>query len=172
MCVIIVKPSGIKLPNEKILNQAALHNPHGFGFCTAERIYKTLFFDLFMKEIRKADKNEPCIIHFRYATTGSVKRANCHPFKNGNISFAHNGVLNVETKNDMTDSETFFKDIAMKAINKYGYNSRTFDDIMIKNMGFSKFALMSGRKIKLFGNFTEYSDGCYYSNLNFLNRYY
>ncbi|MCL1932430.1 MAG: class II glutamine amidotransferase [Candidatus Azobacteroides sp.] len=172
MCVIIVKPSGVELPGKKILNQAAVYNPHGFGFCTFKRIYKTLSFDSFMKEISKVDKNEWCIIHFRFATTGSVKRANCHPFKSENICFAHNGVLNIETKNDRTDSETFFDNIVMKAINKYGFDSRALDDIMLKNTGFSKFALMNDKKITLYGDFIEYEDGCYYSNLNFLKRYY
>ena len=171
MCVIIVKTAGVKLPETKILNQASIYNPHGFGFCTFKRIYKTLSFDSFMEEIRKVDVNESCIIHFRYATTGSIKRANCHPFKNENICFAHNGVLNIETKNDMTDSETFFNSIVMKAIKKYGFNSSCLNHIMLENAGFSKFALMNDKEIMLYGNFIEYDDGCYYSNLNFLKRY-
>jgi len=170
MCVIIIKPAGIDLPNSKILNRAGAYNPHGFGFCTNEKLYKTLSFNAFMREARKIGIDDQAIIHFRYATTGSVKRANCHPFEKDNVFFAHNGVLNIETKNDMTDSETFFIKVVLPVIDEYGFNSRTFKKIMYKYAGFSRFAIMKDDTIRLFGNFVEY-EGCYYSNTKFLDYY-
>ena len=159
------------MPAPAILERAAGFNPHGFGFCTPQKTYKTLSFEAFMKNIRKVHESEPCIIHFRYATTGSVRRANCHPFKAGDIRFAHNGVLHIETKNDMTDSETFFKNNVMPVVNKYGFGSAMLQTFMAGHAGYSKFAMMKNDKISLYGNF-EQLDGCYYSNLRFLNYYY
>ena len=172
MCVIIVKPANAELPSNSILERASIYNPHGFGFCTSERIYKTLSFEAFKKELRKVRLNEQCIIHFRYATTGSVKRANCHPFKDAQtgICFAHNGVLKIAAHNDMTDSETFFKQL-IGVINAYGYNSQEVEYHIEKSIDYSKFAFMNSNKIHLYGDFKKI-DGIYYSNTTFLNYYY
>ena len=158
------------MPNNSILERAARHNPHGFGFCTPQKTYKTLSLKAFMKKIRKIDANEPCILHFRYATTGSVKRANCHPFKEGDIRFVHNGVLRIETRNDMTDSETFFKNDVMPVVKQCGFGSVGLRKFMLERAGYSKFALMKGSEISVYGDFQEI-EGCHYSNLRFLNYY-
>jgi len=168
MCVIIVKPQGIDMPDEKLLTRAALFNPHGFGFCTSEILFKTLSINSLITKLKKVEKDEQCIIHLRYATTGSVKTANCHPFKKNGVCFAHNGILDIDTKNDTTDSETFFNNVVMSAIKKYGFDSQAFDDVMFKNAGYSRFAILKSEKIKLYGDFTDY-EGCLYSNLRFLN---
>jgi len=171
MCVIIVKPVGIELPDRNTLERAAIFNPHGFGFCTGGKLFKTLSFRVFVKELYKIDISESCIIHFRYATTGSVKRANCHPFEANGIYFAHNGVINVRTKNDMTDSETFFRDYFIPAVNQYGYNSEILQLFINSHSGFSRFAMMKNKEISMYGDFQKF-EGCYYSNLRFLNLYY
>jgi hypothetical protein len=171
MCVIIVKPGGAILPQNSILERAAIYNPHGFGFCTPNKLYKTLSFEAFMKTVSKIKENEPCIIHFRYATTGSVKRANCHPFRADGIFFAHNGVLNIATKNDMTDSETFFQKDVMPVINHYGYGSAILQVYMNVRAEYSKFAMLKGNEISMYGEYQKIG-GCYYSNTRFLNYYY
>ena len=171
MCVITVKKAGADLPKKNILKQAAVYNPHGFGFCTPTKTYKTLSFNKFENKLKTVKKDEPCIIHLRYATKGSVKLANCHPFKENKIKFAHNGHLNIETQNDMTDSETFFKGNLMKIIDKHGYNSDNLEKFIYEKGGYSKFALMKGKNIRMFGNYENF-EGCYYSNLRFINNYY
>jgi predicted glutamine amidotransferase len=89
MCVIIVKKQGTDLPARSILERAARYNPHGFGFCTKSRFYKTLNFERFLSELETVRTDEDCVIHFRFATTGSVKTANAHPFKRDDVLFAH-----------------------------------------------------------------------------------
>jgi len=170
MCVIIVKEKNVKMPPLQTLKEAAQSNPHGFGFCTSNRLFKTLDFEEFIAELKTVKINENCIIHFRYATQGSVKTSNCHPFKNNDICFAHNGHLNIETKYDMTDSETFFISVT-RAINAFGYDSTMFENFMAEYSYFSKFALLKDDKIRLFGDFHRVN-GLYYSNLRFLNTYY
>lgn len=167
MCVIIVKKQGVGLPARSILERAARHNPHGFGFCTRNRLYKTLDAERFIKELETVRKDDPCIIHCRLATTGSVKTANAHPFKRGNVFFAHNGILRIDTQNDKTDSETFFEQTLYPAIDRYGINAKEVSDIMRPVALYSRFALMQGDTIRTFGSFTQY-EGCAYSNVHFM----
>lgn len=173
MCVIIAKTKGNKLPNKNVLRKAAMCNPHGFGFVSDTTNYKSMDFEDFMAHLEKVGENENCIIHFRYATQGSRKTANCHPFngkdKNGNdVWFAHNGVLPYYPEEDITDSQYAFENFVLPTINLFGIDSkqakREINDIRRS----SRFAILYNEKIHLFGDYHKMSDGCYYSNLNFI----
>ena len=158
------------MPPKAILNRCATLNPHGFGFATKDRIYKTLSYDDFYRELKTIDRDETAILHFRYATHGSIKEANCHPFKDyeTGVSFAHNGVLSIETTNDMTDSETAFRTRIVPAIRRHGFNSRQFDDENYSVIGSSRFAYVDNEgNYRLFGTFFKHGE-CWYSNRNFL----
>lgn len=167
MCVIIVKPAGVKMPTNEVLRAAFEANPHGCGFATPSTFFKTLSYRALKQRLNKVDESEPCIIHFRLATHGSVKRQNCHPFKRGNVYFAHNGILDITPKGDMTDSETAFESVIYPVIERYGIDSPLLDLTIKGILGYSKFALLQGQKLRLFGDFIEQSDGCFYSNLRF-----
>ncbi|MDR1553055.1 MAG: class II glutamine amidotransferase [Prevotellaceae bacterium] len=171
MCVIIVKPAGVKMPSKHVLQMAARYNPHGCGFCTKSLMYKSLDFATFMKHLSNVDDSEACLIHFRFATTGSIKASNCHPFKDKDTFFAHNGVLSIETRNDKTDSETFFKEYVMPFIRKYSFDSDEFRTLISAYDSLNRFAIMKAGVIKLFGNFQEL-EGCYFSNLRFKSAFF
>lgn len=168
MCVIIVKPAGVKMPTSDIINAAFHANPHGCGFISPSTFYKGMSFDSFKRQLKKVSDEEPCIIHFRLATHGSIKRANCHPFNRGDVWFAHNGILSIIPQGDMTDSETAFQNIIYPAIEKFGYGSMQMDRAVSKVIGYSKFAFLQGDKLKMYGEFIKQDDGCYYSNLRFM----
>lgn len=168
MCVIIVKPAGVKMPTNEIINAAYHANPHGCGFASTNHHYKGLSIKSFKKHLAQVSDYEPCIIHFRLATHGSIKRANCHPFNRGDVYFAHNGILDVKPIGDMTDSETAFQEVIYPAIEKYGYGSKGMDVAVAKVIGYSKFAFLKGDDVRIFGDFIAGDDGCYYSNLRFL----
>lgn len=68
----------------------------------------------------------------------------------------------------MTDSETAFQNIIYPAIEKYGYGSKEMDNVVNNIIGYSKFAFMRGDDVRIYGDFIEYKDGCFYSNLRFL----
>ena len=70
-------------------------NPHGCGFVSKTNHFKSLDFNMFLRHLHNVPQDENCIIHFRYATNGSVCKANYHPFTHKSISFAHNGILNI-----------------------------------------------------------------------------
>lgn len=165
MCVIIYKPSGVEMPSSQILWDCYRVNHHGMGFATPKTVFRTLSYQQFFNAIKAVKTSEPCIIHFRWATHGSVKRTNCHPFSKGGVKFAHNGVLPIESKNDMTDSEIAFRNIIYPAIQHNGFKSEEADRVISQTAGSSRFAIMVGRDVELFGHWDEI-DGCFYSNLN------
>ena len=170
MCIIIVRPEGVKMPPMAILARCAALNPHGFGFATKDRIYKTLSFEDFKREIKTIRKDETAILHFRYATHGSIKTSNCHPFRDDKtgVSFAHNGILNITPIGDMTDSETAFRTRIVPTIKEHGFASDEFIKANHDIIGGSRFAYIDkDGDYRLYGAFTHYK-GCWYSNRNFM----
>lgn len=171
MCVLIIKPKGIQMPDDTIINAAAKRNPDGFGFVTPTRYFRSLNLDAFKRALRGVKASEPCILHFRWATHGSVCTRNCHPFKgkaNGeDVFFAHNGILSINPVGDTTDSETAFRNILLPAAEAFGIESREFGTAVKGIIGSSKFAMLQGDKIYKFGDYKA-MDGCYYSNLYFM----
>jgi hypothetical protein len=88
MCVIIVKPAGIDLPNEDILSQCMHNNDDGFGLAWADgrsvHIRKGAMtleqvFELIARLPRDI-KDKHMIMHFRLGTQGAVMAGNCHPY--------------------------------------------------------------------------------------------
>ncbi|MCC8037327.1 MAG: class II glutamine amidotransferase [Bacteroidales bacterium] len=171
MCVIIIKPAGVKLPSFKTLNACHAANPDGCGFCTPRGIFKSLSYSAFKRALRDVSDAEPCIIHFRYATHGSVSDRNCHPFASGGLFFAHNGVLPITPRGDMTDSETCLIDEVRPLIDHLGFDNPATDIFLRDIAGFSRFAIMKGDQVKLIGDFyrrhDDPGDRCLYSNLRF-----
>ena len=167
MCVIIYKPKGASLPSKDVLAACRLANPHGQGFASESDFYKSIQYSSFIKRLKGVRKEENCIIHFRFATHGSIKLSNCHPFVKSGTAFAHNGVLDIMPIGDKTDSETAFLSRILPTIKRYGLHSIELDRVIYDMIGYSKFVLMQGGDVRLFGTFYEYN-GCYFSNMRFL----
>lgn len=166
MCLLIFKPKGKQVPSKLVLEAAAKCNPDGFGFATPHKHFRTLNPDLFIHEVSRVKPEEPCIIHLRLATHGSIKKSNCHPFKKRGVTFAHNGILKISPIGDKTDSETAFLLYIMPAVKTYGLYSREVSEIVSRIIGGSKFAIFDEKgEAKLFGDFTCLQDGNFYSNL-------
>lgn len=158
------------MPPKAILKRCAMLNPHGFGFATTDRLFKTLDAEEFFKELKTISKEETAILHFRYATHGSIKLENCHPFRDEEtgLIFAHNGVLNITPLNDMTDSETAFRGLFVPVYKEYGFDSQEFVIETHSIIGGSRFAFLDEYgDYKLYGHFIQYKD-CWYSNRNFM----
>lgn len=175
MCVIIVKPASVKMPSQEFLQAASDANPDGCGFCTPSANYKGMSFPGFLYRLGAARPGEPCLMHFRIATHGSIRKANCHPFYDRETGtwFMHNGILGISPVGDLTDSETAFRNIIVPNIKCYGFDSKQLDEAVQSIIGTSKFALLHGSQVKLYGKFYDYN-GLYLSNTHFLpfyNRY-
>lgn len=175
MCILIVKPKGVQLPDYATLCRCAKLNPHGFGYALpSKRPFKSLSFDKFIDALSKEDENEAMLIHFRLATHGSIKQSNCHPFRDNRngLIFAHNGVLDINPLQDKTDSETAFKLLFSPAFDIFGFKSQNFAHAVDSIRGSSRFAFMTDKgEIRTFGHFIEHG-GCLYSNSGFTGYRY
>ena len=167
MCVIIIKRKGVKMPSKNELKLAALHNPHGFGFVSSNGQYvRTMDFEEFYQGLKSVRLEDSCIMHLRIATHGSHKVENCHPFVQGNIYFAHNGILPIRVYGDLTDSETEFRNILAPSAERFGLGSETFRQIVDRRIHSSKFAFMQDGEIYTFGRFIKDKNGVLWSNMN------
>ena len=146
-------------------------NSDGCGIVTPSFSYKGLSLNTLLKKLHERDINEPCLMHFRWATHGSICRANCHPFRDSKsgCSFMHNGILNIVPVGNMTDSETAFLRYFVPEIRKHGLDSDELAYAVHQVIGSSKFAFLQGDTVRLFGEYLKWN-GSWFSNLRF--RYY
>lgn len=168
MCCILYIPAGVETPTINTLEAVYMFNSHGIGFADSDgNNFKTLSFRSFTKAIQKRRKEAACIIHFRLATHGSISTKNCHPFydKDNDVWFAHNGVLPIESHDDMTDSEIFFREGFIPALNDSNYNDPVLWKYVEKERFSSRFIFMHGNDIKMLGRWHKI-DGVYFSNMN------
>jgi len=155
-------------------------NPHGFslvirGKSGKPRIYKTLkqseFLALYRNILNEYDYQDTTMfIHARIKTHGTVRIENCHGWRVDGIVFAHNGILPIENREDMTDSETFFRDIFIPAyqVGKWKAAERTINAVI----GTSKFVFMeSNGDLKHYGRYIN-DNGLLYSNDSYKPKTY
>lgn len=170
MCVLAVKLKGVKLPSKSIINACCKVNKDGFGYVTPTKYFRTTDKEDFIKSLYENVKtNEPALIHCRWATHGSVKETNCHPFVEGDLAFAHNGVLRIPSVNDMTDSEIAFRQVFLPQIEASGLDNSKTMKIINNVRGDSRFAFLNRKTgvIHTFGNF-ESINGVLFSNTRWL----
>lgn len=176
MCIICAKAKGIKRPTDEQFEAMMESNPHGFGMATFENgrivVRKTMLPEQYMKWVKKVKDETPAIFHMRIATHGSVSEKNCHPFisDDGQWAFAHNGILSIKNEGDMTDSETFFRRMALPLLNG-GFLPHAadgaFDHMVDAIIGGSKFAFMDNTgAIMTYGPWIE-DNGLLFSNTSY-----
>lgn len=179
MCIICAKAKGVKRPTDKQIDNMMAANPHGFGLATFENgqivVRKTMDAKQYKEWATAVPKDVPAIYHMRIATHGSISEKNCHPFlsDNGQWAFAHNGILSIKNEGDMTDSETFFRRLAMPLLDA-GYlpGSDEFDKMVECVIETSKFAFMDNfGRITLYGKWLK-SGKLYFSNSTYEDQYY
>ena len=173
MCVIIAKPSKANAPELATIKAAIATNPHGSAIVWVKDNQLYTFRTLNADEMLKyyADNFDELnahafVFHARIATNGSKSLKNCHGWKtlNGHAAFFHNGILNIESRGDLTDSETFLRDIYEPIALKGGHKKAVKAINAI--IGSSKFAFIGDTgEIKLYGHYFNVN-GVMYSNLN------
>lgn len=171
MCIVVVSPKGQDFPSVDKIQNCVRTNPDGFAMSWNEhgkvKAYKTMdayaIIDFYKKFIAKHNpKTTGLVFHARIATHGSKNIKNCHCWISDGLSFAHNGILDVANRGDMTDSETFFQDIFLPIYRSCGWDGAR--KAINACIGYSKFAFINGKgETWGFGNFKE-CDGNYYSN--------
>lgn len=174
MCIVIAKPLGQKWPKKNYIQESANNNPDGFAMSWAYKgklnryttMDKKQFINMYESLSSRLDCNEVAmLIHARIKTHGSVSQKNCHCWISGRMSFAHNGILSIKSRDDMTDSETFFRDIFLPIYKEGGWKAA--EKAVNAVIGSSKFAFLEADgTIRWFG-YKEEVDGCYYSNSSY-----
>lgn len=172
MCVIIAKSKAANAPALDIINRAMTTNPHGFALVYAKGGKLHTFRTMDAKEMRKYYSENfalldsvPFVFHARISTHGARTLANCHgwPTDGGRAAFFHNGILDIRNRGNMTDSETFLRDIYEPAAKCGPEAARRAINAVI---GGSKFAFIYDTgEIRMYGHYIKVG-GVYYSNLN------
>lgn len=183
MCVIVAKVAGADFPPMNEVKNCCDTNSHGFGAMYVSKgvvkVFKTLdkttFLTWYEKFVKKHPKSVSLVMHMRIKTHGTIKVENCHPWtdKDGQVGFAHNGILSIQNRGDMTDSETFFRDIWWPAYKLGG--TKMADKATRAIIGTSRFAfLFNDGSIVRWGNWEKGSikAGVYYTNSSWKDKSY
>ena len=181
MCVAIYKPKKTNLPSLEILKQCWDSNPDGAGFALrTEREYSIEIHKGYMtwkqfvtayEKYHLADFTGDLLLHFRIATHGGISPGLTHPFSltkdvkllkhtnvRTNYALIHNGMLPIESENDISDTMEFCRRLAPL------YQNIPAALELIQGMaGNNKIAVMTRDKVHLFGEW-ECIDGVYFSN--------
>lgn len=179
MCIICIKKKSVKFPSMKAVRNMCENNNDGFAIVwyhptmKQTQVYRTMNQKQFLKEFKRIKnaydaEQTTLFIHARIKTHGTPNLNNCHGWVSDEcgLAFAHNGILSgVANRDDMTDSETYFRDIFTPAFMYGGWEGaeRTIKAII----GTSKFVFMDGvGNIAHYGQYIE-DDGLLYSNTTY-----
>lgn len=195
MCIIAIKPAGIKMPATKTIENCWYNNPDGAGFMYAKEgcVYiekgfmKLKSFKAALKKVeKKVDVlNTPIILHFRITTHGGTSPENCHPFpvteklpllqmtkSKAPLAVAHNGIIDIKlSRKDISDTmEYIINQLAPLYQLKKDFYKHEAGKKLIYNAIKSKMAIMDGNGyIATIGDFVEV-DGVLYSNTSYKAR--
>lgn len=99
MCLALFKKEGVIVPEEHVDKAWTQHRDGaGFAYLDGKKVVieKGFMTSDDMKTRLKALnnlKNTKAILHWRYATHGTVDKTNCHPFKIADGALVHNGTI-------------------------------------------------------------------------------
>jgi len=113
MCLIIHNPKA-KAIDEDIIECALMTNPDGFGifFHDTGEIRKTMDWQ---RPLDWMAEGRPFTAHFRYATSGPVKKGNCHPFDiDDTYSLMMNGTITGKGNLKESDSKVLARELGTK----------------------------------------------------------
>ena len=191
MCIIAAKPIGIKMPEDKIIQNMWNNNDDGAGFMWAEdgfvHIRKGFMtYEDFKQALDEFCKNHdttktPLVMHFRITTHGGTKPENCHPFpisdsvgmlsKPGvkcKVGVAHNGVIPITPRKGISDTmEYIASQLAplSRAVPNF-YKNKDLCEMILNATG-SRLAFLNDKgEIFTIGDFVE-DKGIKYSNSTF-----
>ena len=197
MCIIAIKPAGVKMPPNTYIENMWYHNSDGAGYMYAngsnviiQKGFMTLVdFNKSLEKLAKSiDLTETALVmHFRIGTAGGNIPANTHPFPvtdsvpmlqklscTTSLGVAHNGIISI-TPREKTISDTM-EWIAAELAPLYRYDKEfcKHKDIlqMLGARTKSKLAFLTpDGKIYTVGPFVE-ENGILYSNTTYSYSYY
>lgn len=179
MCILVIKQKGVKFPTMKQVQACCDNNPDGFALSYSHKgkitTYKTMskkeFLDYYKRVMDLPYKEVSMILHARIKTHGSIGIKNCHCWESDGMSFAHNGILSIKNRGDLTDSETFFRDIFLPIWRK-GKSWKQAEGAINAVIGSSKFGFLEKNgEIHHYGVFQKEND-ILFSNSSYIPRTY
>lgn len=187
MCHLMCAPGGVTPSAESLLN-ACSHNSDGFGWAivsgtrviTGHSLDAELSIDDFLAA-RSRYSEGSAMFHARWATHGSIKVDNCHPFQVGSDTrtyLAHNGILGgkciPKMGDDRSDSRKFAQSILPKWLKRNGFDSLAVKNSMNQTLaGHNKVVILTANPLYrnqhyIFGEaLGTWSDGVWHSNGDF-----
>jgi len=196
MCIIAIKPAGVKLPATTTIENMWYNNRDGAGLMYAaggtvhiEKGFMSL--KAFKDAIKRLKKdidvtNTPIVLHFRITTHGGTAPGNTHPFpvseklpllqmtKNKtSLAVAHNGIIDIKpSKKDISDTmEYIINQLAPLYQLKKDFYRQPAGKKMIYNFIRSKMVFLDAAgRIETVGDFITGNDGILYSNNSYKAR--
>ena len=196
MCIIAIKPAGMKMPAGTTIENMWYNNPDGGGFMytSGGNVHIEKGF-MSLKDLKAALKqlektidvvNTPIILHFRITTHGKTSPGNCHPFPvveklpllqmtkfKAPLAVAHNGIINIKpSKEDISDTmEYIMTQLApMYQLKKDFYKDEAGKKLIYNFIRSKMVFLDSAGRIETIGDFIEDKDGVLYSNTSYRAR--
>lgn len=195
MCIIAIKPAGVKLPTMKTIEDMWYNNRDGAGFMYAkggsvhiEKGFMSLKdFKAALNRLKKDINvvNTPIVLHFRITTHGGTAPGNTHPFpvteklpllqmtkSKTSLAVAHNGIIDIKpSKKDISDTmEYIINQLAPLYQLKKDFYRQPAGKKLVYNFIKSKMVFLDGAgRIETVGDFTEV-DGVLYSNSSYKTR--
>jgi glutamine amidotransferase len=157
MCLLTFSPAGVSPDAERLWN-ASINNPHGFGFAVRtpngivrsrgmdfERVY-----DNYEATLKRYHGES--MFHLRWATHGTVNKANCHPFYVGSdkdTMLGHNGIIPIEIpKGDARSDTRYFSEVLMpKSGGVSMLDNPEYVDKLEKVIGASKLVILTNNSL-------------------------
>lgn len=196
MCIIAIKPAGVKMPATATIENMWYNNRDGAGFMYAaggtvhiEKGFMTL--KDFKSAINKLEKEidttaTPIVLHFRITTHGGTSPGNCHPFpvaeklpllqlvkSKAPLAVAHNGTISIKpSQKDISDTmEYIVNQLAPLYQLKKDFYRQDAGKKLIYNFIKSKMVFLDGAgRIETVGDFIAGDDGLLYSNNSYKAR--
>lgn len=196
MCIIVIKPAGVKLPAMETLENCWYNNNDGAGLMYAtggtvhiEKGFMSLKdFKAALKRLKKSIDvtNTPVVMHFRITTHGGTSPGNCHPFPvseklpllkmtkfKAPLAVAHNGMIDIKpSKKDISDTmEYIINQLAPLYQLKKDFYRQPAGKKLIYNFIKSKMVFLDAAgRIETIGDFITGDDGLLYSNTSYKAR--
>ena len=181
MCMIAYRPAGkAGHMTRSIVDTATQRHPDGFGIAWrapdglhVERFAPTkksrASFKRLTAEVDKAGYEY--VAHFRWATHGPKDAAHAHPYeyndpdpKVGKVLVFHNGVIDIATTPQESDTEVFVRDVLGRLESRWWTNPALVY-LVNEAIGWSKFTIMTGGEtVNLHAGKGEWDDGVWYSS--------
>jgi predicted glutamine amidotransferase len=180
VCMIAHRPvkgeRGSNIP-QQVIDTALVRHPDGFGAAwrTDEGLRYAKFapnekreFAQFLRDLDKHSGVE-YVAHFRYATHGPEDQAHAHPYmyedpQEGPVLVFHNGVIDIVTKADESDTEVFVRDVLARLPSAW-WRDGALRYLVNGSIGWSKLVLMTETEtVNLQETSGKWDGGLWYSS--------